>query len=58
MWSVNSVTYLSGNTSDMTGFGKKFGFIEAGKDIGWIAMIEEILIFLSWVLPGHDELQD
>ena len=45
------------NTSDMTGFGKKFGFIEACKDIGWIAMIEEILIFLSWVLPGYDELQ-
>jgi hypothetical protein len=33
------------------GFGKKFGFIEAGKDIGWIGMIEEILIFLSWVSP-------
>jgi len=31
------------------GFGKKFGFIEAGKDIGWISMIEEILFFLTWV---------
>jgi hypothetical protein len=32
------------------GFGKKFGFIEAGKDIGWISMIEEILFFLTWVI--------
>ena len=31
------------------GFGKKFGFIELGKDIGWISMIEEILFFLTWV---------
>jgi hypothetical protein len=31
------------------GFGKKFGFIEAGKDIGWIGMIEDILLFLTWV---------
>jgi hypothetical protein len=31
------------------GFGKKFGFIEAGKDIGWIGMIDEILLFLTWV---------
>jgi hypothetical protein len=30
------------------GFGKKFGFIEAGKDIGWIGMIEDILFFLTW----------
>jgi Cytochrome P450 len=35
---------------DLTlGFGKKFGFIEQGKDIGWIAMIEDILLFLTWV---------
>jgi hypothetical protein len=38
-------TLLSSNL----GFGKKFGFIEAGKDIGWIGMIEEILLFLTWV---------
>jgi hypothetical protein len=51
MWSANSVRapFQELVSDNAKGFGKKFGFIEAGKDIGWIAMIEEILIFLSWV---------
>jgi hypothetical protein len=70
-WLANLVCCVANLT---IGFGKKFGFIEAGKDIGWIGMIEDILFFLSWTgqvpyikpildklakyLPGGRELGD
>lgn len=46
---VGELGAFSSFLSSDLGFGKKFGFIEAGKDIGWIGMIEEILLYLTWV---------